>query len=492
MFTRLIKRSGEIVFYDRFKIENAVNKALVAQNTIRSKRELRRIAEVTADYVTFELEKKYSDEQLPTVEDIQDVVEVVLMRIGEFDTVRSYIKYRYEHKIGRDVEHSALEMLSLFAPYVGSKQQGGISEGRAYCLQDLNHDIVAKATETFWLHSVYSENITRAHLDGDLTIHHLDRLSPDSCTWCLEELLKKGFGTIGGRLTTHAPKHFDAALMQLVTFINAINGECSGTHGINHFDTLLAPFILFDRLTYPEVKQGIQAFIFNLNSMTLRESQTALLNIVLDKEVPESHRYRPIIIGGEANLAYSYNDFQNEMDMINRALQEVILAGDATSRPFELTKLVYMSLNDCEGHCEPSLAIQKPKTGSLGTIAINLAQLSEEFVDLSNFYQRLENTCEMAIVALELKRKVLETDIAKGLYPYSRDYLQECFESHGEYWYNYSSRILLDEMPLCIVRVTKNTEDLTTEKGQEIAIHIQNRVNEICHKMKVKTNHNYQ
>lgn len=491
MFTRLIKRSGEIVFYDRFKIESAVNKALVAQNTSRSKKELRRIAEVTADYVNYELEKKYSDEHLPSVEDIQDVVEVVLMRIGEFDTVRSYIKYRYEHKIAREVEDSALEMLSLFAPYVGADQVHGIAQQESYTVEDLNRDIVSKATETFWLHSVYPENITRAHIDGALTLHHLGRLSPDRCAWCLEDLLKNGFGNKSGKLSTHAPKHFDAALMQLVSFINGINGECSGNHSINHFDTLLAPFVLVDRLTYPEVKQGIQAFIFNLNSMTQRNSQAALLDILLDKEVPGSLRYRPIVIGGESKLEYTYNDFQKEMDMINDALVEVMLAGDALGRPFLSTNLVAVSPEDNDLKKDSLIDIHKPRTGSLGKVTINLEQLSESFKDLPSFYQQLENKCHMAITSLELKRKVLETDTQKGLFPYSRDYLKECFDDSGEYWFNYTGTIELSGLEICISRMTNGVEDITTQKGAEFSRGIREKSSEVCSHWFEKTGHRY-
>jgi anaerobic ribonucleoside-triphosphate reductase len=540
MLTRLMKRSGEVVFFDNHKIEEAVYKALHASPNLRRKQEHRRIAQVVADYVSFELEKKYDESQLPTVEDIQDVVETVLMRIGEYDTARRYIKYRYEHKLERDIEHSALDMLSLFDEYLGQRDWTVKENSNMdYSLQGLNNHVVAKASATFWLNSVYPEALRQAHLQGDLHIHDLGLLSTYCCGWSLEDLLRKGFGGAKGKVESGPAKHFETALMQLVNFIYTLQGEAAGAQAVSNFDTLLAPFIYFDRLTYLEVKQCMQAFVFNMNVATRVGFQTPFFNITLDKEVPSTHENLPVIVGGTSHFDFTYKDFQKEMDWINLAFCEVMTEGDAKGRIFTFPIPTYNVTKAWDWDNEVSVAIMQmtakygipyfsnfvssdldpedvrsmccrlrldnkalirrggglfganPKTGSIGVVTINMARLGYVSENLDELKERLASLMSLAKVSLELKRRVLETNMQKGLYPYSKHYLEDIYDTHGEYWFNHFATIGPNGVNECIRNLTADQEDITTPKGKKIAEDLLDFMNQQLVSFQEETSHLY-
>jgi ribonucleoside-triphosphate reductase len=477
---------------------------------------------------------------LPTVEEVQDTAEKVLMRMGEYDCARAYIKYRYEHKIEREIKHSALDMLDLFDDYL-EKKDWTVKENSNmnYSLQGLNNHVVAKASATFWLNSVYNEKIRKAHKMGDLHIHDLGLLSTYCCGWSLEDLLRKGFGGADGKVESGAPKHFDSALMQLVNFIYTLQGEAAGAQAVSNFDTLLAPFIYFDRLTYPEVKQAMQAFIFNMNVATRVGFQTPFFNITMDKEVPTTHVNLPVIIGGEGQYDYTYKDFQKEMDMINLAFCEIMMQGDAKGRIFTFPIPTYNITNDWDWDNEVSDKVMEmtakygipyfsnfvssdldpedvrsmccrlrldnkalikrggglfganPKTGSIGVVTINMARLGYTSSSMENLKEDLRVLMTTAMESLELKRKVLEANILSGLYPYSRYYLQDIYDTHEEYWFNHFATIGLNGMNECIRNLTKDQENITTDVGLNLAEEILDYMNEILVIFQEETGHLY-
>lgn len=347
MFKTVVKRNGEIVSGDRKKIEGAIFKALVATQENRSRCELRKLSEVVTDYVIQEIHRQQKIESVPKVEEIQDTVEKVLMRIGEFDTAKAYIKYRYEHKKQREHKKTAMDILSLFDEYIGQndwtvKENSNMS----YSLQGLNNHVIAKATKTFWLHNVYTETVRKAHETGDLHIHDLGLLSTYCCGWSLEDLLTTGFGGAIGKVESSPPKHFEAALMQLVNFIYTLQGEAAGAQAVSNFDTLLAPFVRIDRLTYDEVRQAMQSFVFNMNIATRVGFQTPFFNLTMDKDVPATHKDLPILVGGKRDYNHTYSEFQNEMDMLNQAFCEVMMKGDAKGRVFTFPIPTYNITHD--------------------------------------------------------------------------------------------------------------------------------------------------
>lgn len=540
MFEKVIKRNGEQVIGHRNKIEDAIFKALIVMQDKRSRADLRKLSEVVTDYVIQGIREGNPQTYIPRVEEIQDAVENVLMRIGEFDTAKAYIKYRYEHKKQREHKKTAMDILSLFDDYIGQsdwtvKENSNMS----YSLQGLNNHVIAKATKTFWLHNVYSDSIRNAHESGDLHIHDLGLLSTYCCGWSLEDLLTTGFGGAQGKVESSPPKHFEAALMQLVNFIYTLQGEAAGAQTVSNFDTLLAPFIRVDQLSYADVRQAMQSFVFNMNIATRVGFQTPFFNLTMDKDVPSTHTNLPILIGGKRDYNHTYSEFQEEMDMINKAFCEVMMKGDAKGRVFtfpiptynitrdwnwdsEVTTSIMemtakygipyfsnfvnsdMSPEDTKSMCcrlrLDSRVLQKrggglfganPMTGSIGVVTINMARLGYVSETVEELFDRLERLMEIAKASLESKRIILEENILKGLYPYSRHYLRKIYETQGEYWFNHFATIGPNGIHECILNFTKGRESIVTTAGKDFAEEILDFMNEVLVKFQEETKHLY-
>lgn len=540
MMTSIEKRNGEIVFFDRSKIEQAVQKALVATHPQRSRGSLIKLSEVVTDYVIEAVGQRSFEGGVPKVEEIQDLVENTLMSIGEHDTARTYIKYRYEHKKIREERQSVKDILNLFDDYIG-KSDWMVRENSnmSYSLQGLNNHVIAKASQIFWLNRVYDETIRDAHENGDLHIHDLGLVSTYCCGWSLEDLLLRGFGGVPGKVESGPPNHFESALMQVVNFIYTLQGEAAGAQAISNFDTLLAPFVRHDNLSYENVYQAMQAFVFNMNIATRVGFQTPFFNITMDKEVPSTHKDLPVILGGKHHFDKCYGEFQAEMDMINMAFCEVMMEGDAKGRVFtfpiptynitrswdwsnpvtdkimEMTGkfgIPYFS-NFVNSDLDPEdvrsmccrlrldntelrrrgggLFGANPKTGSIGVVTINMARLGYLSGDYEELCGRLERLMEIAKSSLELKREILEINMKRGLYPYSRYYLQDIYEGHGAYWFNHFATIGPNGMNECILNFTRGREDITTEAGRALAERVLDFMNEVLVRFQVETGHLY-
>ena len=540
MFELIIKRNQEIVTFERGNIEKAIFKALVVAEGNRSRQSLRNLSVSVTDKVIFDVETVLIENTYPTVEQIQDAVELALMSMGEHETAKAYIKYRYKHLEQRESKQSAMDILSLFDDYIGQNDwQVRENSNMSYSLQGLNNHVIAKATKHFWLNQVYSESVREAHESADLHIHDLGLLSTYCCGWSLEDLLNKGFGGAPGKVESAPPKHFETALMQLVNFIYTLQGEAAGAQAVSNFDTLLAPFIRIDNLDYDQVKQMMQAFIFNMNIATRVGFQTPFFNITMDKEVPSTHRDLPIIIGGQYHYDLTYGEFQNEMDIINIAFCEVMMQGDAKGRVFtfpiptynitenwdwdnpvsdkimEMTAkfgIPYFS-NFINSELDPEdvrsmccrlrldnkelirrgggLFGANPKTGSIGVVTINMARLGHVSDSLDNLFERLERLVEIAKDSLEKKRKVLEINMQKGLYPYSKHYLSDIYDTYEEYWHNHFATIGPNGMNECIMNFTKGTDNIVTEVGKELAEEILDFMNEVLVRFQEETDHLY-
>ncbi|MBN2795948.1 MAG: ribonucleoside triphosphate reductase [Clostridia bacterium] len=540
MFNLITKRNQEMVPFEREKIETAIFKALVVSGENRPRQTLRNLSVSVTDRVLFELGEKIPERSHPTVEQIQDEVELALMKMGEHKTAKAYIKYRYKHLEQRENKQSAMDILSLFDDYIGQQDwQVRENSNMSYSLQGLNNHVIAKATKHFWLHNVYTESVREAHEKGDLHIHDLGLLSTYCCGWSLEDLLRRGFGGAPGKVESGPPKHFEAALMQLVNFIYTLQGEAAGAQAVSNFDTLLAPFIRLDNLDYLQVKQMMQAFIFNMNIATRVGFQTPFFNVTMDKEVPSTHRELPIIVGGQYHYDLTYGDFQKEMDMINMAFCDVMMEGDAKGRVFTFpiptyniteewdwdnpvsNKIMEMTAkfgipyfsNFINSELDPEdvrsmccrlrldnkelirrgggLFGANPKTGSIGVVTINMARLGYISDNMESLLERLERLMEIAKDSLETKRKVLEVNMLKGLYPYSKYYLEDIYQTYKEYWHNHFATIGPNGMNECIMNFTGGTENIVTTVGKELAEEILDFMNEVLIRFQEETDHLY-
>ena len=519
MYTKVLKRDKQTVEFRKDKITNAIYQGLISVYMDRNANELKKLSEVISDKVIYNMEKKTYSREYPSVEEIQDAVEETLMEMGERKTAREYIRYRMTHQEIRDTKKSLVDAEKVVDEYV-SEENWRVKENSnmGFSLQGLNNHIISEVTKNFWLDRVYTSAIRKAHRKGDFHIHDLGLLAPYCCGWSLEDLLLKGFKGAAGKVESKPPKHFKTALGQLVNFFYTLQGEAAGAQAISSFDTYLAPFVKFDNLDYEQVKQAMQEFIFNLNVPTRVGFQTPFVNLTMDLICPKNLRDMPVIIGGKNNFQYAYGQFQEQMDMINRAFSEVMMEGDAKGRIFTFPIPTYniskdfdwdsqvfdsviemtakygipyfanfvnsdMDPEDARSMCcrlrldnrelrkrGGGLFGANPLTGSIGVVTINMPRLGYLSKDKDDFFERLRRLMDIAKSSLETKRKMIEQSTVNGLYPYSKFYLSEVRNGMGEYWKNHFSTIGINGMNECIENFFENSEDITSEKGLKFAV----------------------
>jgi len=359
-----------------------------------------------------------------------------------------------------------------------------------YSLQALNFHISSEVIEQYWLNSIYNDHteLKKAHLSGDFHIHDLPILGPYCVGWDLQDLLMTGFTGVPGKITSKPAKHFRSALGQVVNFFFTLQGEAAGAQAFSNFDTYLAPFIKFDHLSYKQVKQSLQEFLFNINIPTRVGFQSPFTNITLDLEVPKFMKDEPVIIGGKVMDA-PRSDFQEEMNMFNKALFELMEEGDGVGRVFtfpiptiniskdfgwnnEVTEALFRMTNkfgipyfanfvnsdlnpeDVRSMC-CHLRLDKrelkkrggglfganPLTGSIGVVTINMPRIGYLSKDENDFFERLDHLMILAKQALMIKRQLLEKLTDQGLYPYSKFYLRMIKQRYKEYWKNHFNTI---------------------------------------------------
>lgn len=507
MYKSIKKRDGRTAKFDRKKIEKAIEKAGLETGEF----DAAQAVELT-DKVLGVLETR-NQKRLPSVEDIQDIVEDALIDSKFKKTAKAYIIYRDQHKKLREITSNAhVDLIDKYLENLDWKVNENSNMG--YSLQGLNNYVSAEITKTYWLDKIYTSKIGQAHKEGDLHIHDLNLLSVYCVGWDLTDLLQEGFTGVAGKVASKSAKHFRSALGQVVNFFYTLQGEAAGAQAFSDFDTLLAPFIRADKLSYKEVKQAIQEFVFNVNVPTRVGFQTPFTNITLDLECPKHMADNPVIIGGEMQDT-TYGEYQEEMNMLNKALLEVLSEGDANGRVFtfpiptvNITKdfnwdnpvieslweasakygIPYFS-NFINSDMDPEdarsmccrlridnrqleyrgggLFGSNPMTGSVGVVTINLPRLALKSKNEKEFFKGLAELMDMAKDSLETKRKVLERLTDANLYPYTKFYLRNIKQRFNQYWKNHFSTIGLigtNEAALNLLGV-----DIGTEKGKAFA-----------------------
>ncbi|MDD4099895.1 MAG: anaerobic ribonucleoside-triphosphate reductase, partial [Candidatus Cloacimonetes bacterium] len=293
MFSKIRKRNGQIVDFDRSKITRAILKAGEASGEFGHE-----IAD-TLTLRVMNLAVQILTEELPEVEKIQDIVEEVLLASPYKKTAKAYIIYRDQHARIREMVSTA--GVKLIDQYLEKLDwQVNENSNMAYSLQGLNNYIASEVSKTYWLNKIYPPEIREAHVEGDLHIHDLGQLSVYCVGWDLMDLLLTGFCGAEGKVESSPAKHFRSALGQIVNFFYTLQGEAAGAQAFSSFDTLLAPFIRHDGLQYDEVKQALQEFVFNVNVPTRVGFQTPFTNITMDLNPPDTYKNQAVIIGGEA------------------------------------------------------------------------------------------------------------------------------------------------------------------------------------------------
>lgn len=527
----VIKRNGTKVPFDSIKIKNAIAKAGAAVDEFDES-----TAQQLTNQVLSELTKKLNSHNKLTVESIQDSVEEILLASPYKKTAKAYILYRDQH--ARLREWANLTKVNLVDNYIKKLDwQIKANSNMAFSLQGLNNYIANEVSKTYWLNKIYPANIRDAHLTGDFHLHDLDQLSVYCVGWDLQDLLLQGFTGVHGKVASSPAKHFRSALGQIVNFFYTLQGEAAGAQAFSSFDTYLAPFIRYDNLSYNEVKQALQEFIFNVNVPTRVGFQTPFTNITLDLHAPKILANQPVIIGGKYKEGAVYGDFQKEMDMLNKAFLEVMVAGDANGRVFTFPIPTYnitkdfqwdnpglqilwevtakygipgfanfinsdMSPDDVRSMCcrlridnrelrkrGGGLFGANPLTGSIGVVTINMPRIGYLTKTKEEFLKHLGRLMLLAKESLEIKRKTLEKLTDAGLYPYVKFYLRDIKKRYGTYWFNHFSTIGLVGMNEACLNLLG--ENIGTEKGRTFALEVLDFMRDVLTKFQEETGNFY-
>src|SRR5690606_18171987 len=333
----LFKRDGSEVPFDLAKIERAIAAAGRATGEL---------GDAEAHALTEAVLARLLEFRSLGVEQVQDRVEQVLMEAGFYATARAYIVYRERHGRLRRERKTLVDVAASMNEYLRREDwrvQANANQG--YSLGGLILNVAGKVTANYWLDEVYSAEIGLAHRDADLHIHDLDMLAGYCAGWSLRSLLHEGLNGVPGRVEAGPPRHLSSALSQMVNFLGTLQNEWAGAQAFSSFDTYLAPYVRHDRLSYEQVRQSLQEFIYNLNVPSRWGTQTPFTNLTFDWVCPQDLREQVPVIGGE-EMPFSYGELQAEMDLINRAYIEVMMAGDARGRVFTFPIPTYIITHD--------------------------------------------------------------------------------------------------------------------------------------------------
>jgi len=532
MVTKIRKRDGSVVTFHKEKIAEAIWKAAKAVGGHDRDK-----AYALADMVLERLNSIYGDYGIPEVEEVQDLVEQILIKQGHDQVAKGYILYRKSRDELRNVK-GLFDTIEAVEDYIGLNDwMVKENSNMDYSLQGLNNYIATKIITNYWMRRVYPEAIRKVHESGDLHVHDLGTLGAYCVGWDLKDVLTVGFKGVKGKVESKPAKHFRTALMQMVNFFYTLQGETAGAQAFSNFDTLLAPFIRYDKLSYDEVKQCMQEFVFNLAVPTRVGFQTPFTNITMDLIVPDYMKDEHVVLGGQIQKE-TYKDFKEEMAWINRAFAECMLEGDASGRVFtfpiptyNITKdfdwdnpeydLIWemtakygipyfsnfvnsdMKPEDARSMCCRLRLDQKelrkrggglfganPQTGSIGVVTINMPRLGYVATNEDDFFSRLDYLMELAKESLEIKRKTIEKFTEMGLYPYSKFYLRQVYQRFGQYWKNHFATIGLLGMNEAITNFMPG-ENITTPKGKAFAIKVLDFMRDRLEQYQEETNNIY-
>lgn len=464
---KIIKRDGRVVDFDISKIETAIVKAMMSlgEGDVRDCKKLAKITEL-------ELIEQFDDKKIPTVEDVQDTVEKVLMRNGYENVAKCYILYRRNHEKIRNVKETLMDYKNTVEKYLNLadwrvKENATVT----YSVGGLILSNSGAITANYWLNEVYDKEIGNAHKNCDIHIHDLSMLTGYCAGWSLKQLIVEGLGGVPGKITSSPAAHLSTLCNQMVNFLGIMQNEWAGAQAFSSFDTYLAPFVKIDNLSYADVKQCLQSFIYGVNTPSRWGTQAPFTNITLDWTVPRDMAVLPALVKGKEQN-FKYKDCQKEMDMVNKAFIEIMCEGDANGRGFqypiptysitrdfdwsdtENNKLLFemttkygtpyfsnyinsdMEPNDVRSMCcrlRLDLRELRKKsggffgsgesTGSIGVVTLNMPKMAYESRTEDEFFERLDKFMDISARSLKVKRETITKLLDAGLYPYTKRYL---------------------------------------------------------------------
>ena len=504
------KRDGKVVSFDLNKIGEAIKNAFEAENVNYN--------DDIVDFLTLKVTSEFNskiEDNIVNVEDIQDSVESVLSKSGYTEVAKAYILYRKLHEKMRNIKSTILDYKDVVNSYVNVtdwrvKENSTVT----YSVGGLILSNSGAITANYWLSEVYDEEIAEAHRNADIHIHDLSMLTGYCAGWSLKQLINEGLGGVPGKITSSPARHLSTLCNQMVNFLGIMQNEWAGAQAFSSFDTYLAPFVKKDNLSYHEVKQCIQSFVYGVNTPSRWGTQAPFTNATFDWIVPNDMAELNALVGGK-ELDFKYKDCQKEMDMINKAFIEIMIEGDANGRGFQYPIPTYSITKDfnwsetennkllfemtakygtpyfsnyINSDMEPSdvrsmccrlrLDLRELRkksggffgsgesTGSVGVVTINMPRIAYLAKDEKDFYLRLEHMMDIAARSLKIKRNVITKLLNEGLYPYTKRYLGK-FDNHF-------STIGLVGMNEAGLNAKWLRKDLTNKETQEFAKEVLN------------------
>ncbi|MBR1906420.1 MAG: ribonucleoside triphosphate reductase [Clostridiales bacterium] len=508
----IIKRDGKVVDFDLSKISGAIEKAFVAQKREYNKQ----IIDMLALNAVSDSEAKAVDGKVD-VESIQDSVEATLQRMGYEDVAKAYILYRNQREKIRNMNSALLNYKNLVDSYV-KVEDWRVKENSTvtYSVGGLILSNSGAITANYWLSEIYDKEIADAHRNADLHIHDLSMLTGYCAGWSLKQLIQEGLGGIVGKITSAPAKHLSTLCNQMVNFLGIMQNEWAGAQAFSSFDTYLAPFVKIDNLSYKQVKQDIQSFIYGVNTPSRWGTQSPFTNITLDWTVPNDLAEQNCIVGGK-EMDFKYKDCKAEMDMVNKAFIEIMIEGDANGRGFQYPIPTYSITKDFDwsetennkllfemtakygipyfsnyinSDMEPSdvrsmccrlrLDLRELRkksggffgsgesTGSVGVVTINIPRIAYLANDVDDFYKRLDHLMDISARSLKIKRNTITKLLDEGLYPYTKHYLGT--------FNNHFSTIGLVGMNEACLNAKWLRKDLTHKESQKFAQDVLNHM----------------
>ncbi|MFH1249078.1 MAG: ribonucleoside triphosphate reductase [archaeon] len=522
---RVRKRDGRLVEFDHEKIALAIWKAAQAVGGTD-----RNISEALSLEVSKEMEKRFSG-KIVTVEEVQDVIEKVLIESGHAKTAKAFILYREKHKEMRDAKQLLMDSQEIVRDYIAKEDWRVYENANAsYSLSGLLWHAAGTVMAYYGLNSTYSKEIGNAHVNGDLHIHNMSMSLAGYCAgWSLRQLLHEGFNGVPNKIESNPPKHLRTAVGQMINFVGTLQNEWAGAQAFNSFDTYLAPFVRQDKLSYKDVKQAVQEFVFNVNVASRWGGQTPFTNLTFDLTPAEDLKDQAVTCGGKI-LNSTYGEYQEEIDMINKAFIECMIEGDSKGRVFTFPIPTYNITNDFDWNseiadllfemtakyglpyfqnfigsdlkpsdvrsmcCHLRLDLAQLKrnvtgglfgsgesTGSLGVVTINMPRIGFLAKDDNQFFDKLDQVMYLAKQSLETKRKIVQRNLDNWLLPYSKRYL-------GTLKNHFSTIGLVGMNEACLNFLG---EEIATPSGQKFAIKTLNFMRERLEEYQQETGNFY-
>ena len=514
----IIKRDGKVVDFDLSKISGAIEKAFVAQKREYNKQ----IIDMLALNAVSDAEAKAIDGKVD-VESIQDSVENTLQQMGYKDVAKAYILYRNQREKIRNMNSALLNYKNLVDSYV-KIEDWRVKENSTvtYSVGGLILSNSGAITANYWLSEIYDKEIADAHRNADIHIHDLSMLTGYCAGWSLKQLIQEGLGGITGKITSAPAKHLSTLCNQMVNFLGIMQNEWAGAQAFSSFDTYLAPFVKIDNLSYKQVKQDIQSFIYGVNTPSRWGTQSPFTNITLDWTVPNDLAEQNCIVGGK-EVDFKYKDCKAEMDMVNRAFIEIMIEGDANGRGFQYPIPTYSITRDFDwsetennkllfemtakygipyfsnyinSDMEPSdvrsmccrlrLDLRELRkksggffgsgesTGSVGVVTINIPRIAYLATDPEDFYKKLDHLMDIAARSLKIKRNTITKLLDEGLYPYTKHYLGT-FNNH----FSTIGLVGMNEAGLNAKWLRKDlTHEETQKFAQDVLNHMRNKLSD--------------